>query len=76
MIFSDKVVPYRGSGPPIWTGLHRYVFAVYEQSGSLEVDPKFRNLSILGRTRFSARNFANQYKLGKPIAANFFEAQH
>lgn len=34
----DTLFDYIGSGPPKDTGLHRYVFTVYKQPGSLNFD--------------------------------------
>lgn len=31
----DEVVEYRGSGPLITTGLHRYIFLVYKQPNGM-----------------------------------------
>lgn len=67
---------YRGSGPPKGTGLHRYVFLVYKQPSILHFnEPRIGPSSRDNRASFSARKFADKYKLGKPIAGNFFQAQ-
>lgn len=67
---------YVGSGPPKGTGLHRYVFLVYKQPGQLNPDEKFRsNRCGEGRECFKIREFAKKYKLGVPIAGNFYVAQ-
>ncbi|XP_067012135.1 protein D2 isoform X2 [Anabrus simplex] len=67
---------YVGSGPPKGTGLHRYVFLVYEQPGKLTCDePRLTNRSGDHRGKFSIKKFANKYKLGHPIAGNFYQAQ-
>lgn len=34
----DILFDYIGSGPPEGTGLHRYVFLVYKQSGKIDFD--------------------------------------
>ncbi|ODM89617.1 Phosphatidylethanolamine-binding protein F40A3.3 [Orchesella cincta] len=36
----DTLTEYVGSGPPQGTGLHRYVFLIYEQPGKLTFDEK------------------------------------
>ncbi|ODM89615.1 Phosphatidylethanolamine-binding protein 1 [Orchesella cincta] len=65
----DTLTEYVGSGPPQGTGLHRYVFLIYEQPGKLTFDEKrISNRSEEGRGKFSIRNFAKKYKLGQPIA--------
>lgn len=67
---------YVGSGPPQGTGLHRYVFLIYEQSGKLNFDEKrLTNRSGDHRGKFSIRNFAKKYNLGQPIAGNFYQAE-
>jgi len=72
----DVLSAYIGSGPPEGTGKHRYVFLVYEQPGKLTFDEKrLTNRSGDGRGKFSIRNFAKKYKLGQPIAGNFYQAE-
>lgn len=36
-----EIVEYIGSGPPKGTGLHRYVFVVYEQNGPIDYQKPF-----------------------------------
>lgn len=68
---------YVGSGPPPGTGLHRYVFLVYKQHGKLTFDePRLTNRSGDKRGKFAIRAFAKKYKLGDPIAGNFYEAEY
>lgn len=72
----EVLTGYRGSGPPKGTGLHRYVFLVYKQDSILRFnEPRIGPSARDNRASFSARKFADKYKLGKPIAANFFQAQ-
>lgn len=44
----DEVCEYRGSGPPKWTGLHRYTFLVFKQpNGSIAHDePRIPNAYV------------------------------
>lgn len=66
---------YVGAGPPKGTGLHRYVYVIYKQPGQIKCDEKhLTNTSGDHRGKFKIRNFAKKYKLGEPIAANFFLA--
>ncbi|CAH1404411.1 unnamed protein product [Nezara viridula] len=66
---------YIGSAPPKGTGLHRYVFVMYKQPGKLEFDePRLPNNSPKNRANFSIAKFASKYKLGNPIAGNFYQA--
>ncbi|GIZ02174.1 phosphatidylethanolamine-binding protein 1 [Caerostris extrusa] len=67
---------YVGSGPPQGTGLHRYVFLVYKQPGTINPDEKkLSNRSGDHRGRFKIANFARKYHLSNPIAGNFYQAQ-
>ncbi|KAF8411246.1 hypothetical protein HHK36_003793 [Tetracentron sinense] len=64
-----EVVPYIGPQPPI--GIHRYVFALFQQKGpmiELSQPPD-------ARSNFSTRQFAAQNGLGLPVAATYFNAQ-
>ena len=66
-----------GSGPPKDTGLHRYVILVYKQSGKLKFDEeRLPGNSGKGRGKFSTKKFVEKYKLGTPVAGNFFQAQY
>ncbi|EDV99116.1 GH13213 [Drosophila grimshawi] len=68
---------YVGSGPPPETGLHRYVFLVYEQRRKLDFDEKrLPNNSGDGRGGFKIATFAKKYALGDPIAGNFYQAEY
>lgn len=67
---------YIGSGPPEGTGLHRYVFLIYKQNGKLTFDEnKLPNNSGDNRGGFSIAKFAEKYKLGLPVAGNFYQAE-
>lgn len=69
---------YIGSGPPKGTGLHRYVFLVYKQPEKLNFSKvnKLPNNSGEKRGKFSIAKFAQQFKLGSPIAGNFYVAKY
>lgn len=34
----ETIIEFIGSGPPVGTGLHRYIFLLYKQNGQLNVD--------------------------------------
>lgn len=72
----ETLAGYRGSGPSEGSGLHRYVFLVYRQTGLLKhsetpIDANSRE----GRAHFKVRDFAKKYNLGEPFAGNFYQAQ-
>uniref|UniRef100_A0A2M3Z9F2 Putative phosphatidylethanolamine-binding protein n=1 Tax=Anopheles braziliensis TaxID=58242 RepID=A0A2M3Z9F2_9DIPT len=72
----ETLSAYVGSGPPAGTGLHRYVFLVYKQNGKLTFDePRLTNTSGDNRGGFAIRKFAEKYKLGNPVAGNFYQAE-
>lgn len=73
----DVLSEYVGSGPPKGTGLHRYVFLVYKQpDGKINFDERrLTNRSGEHRASFKIREFAQKYKLGEAIAANFYQAE-
>lgn len=73
---ANHIAVYFGSGPPKGTGLHRYVFMLYKQPEKLTFDePKSPKNSRANRFNFNLRNFVQKYKLGEPLAGNFFQAQ-
>ncbi|KAK3908481.1 Phosphatidylethanolamine-binding protein-like protein [Frankliniella fusca] len=63
----ETLSEYVGSGPPEGTGLHRYIFLIFKQSGKLT--------SADNRGCFAIRKFAAKYNLGDPVAGNFYQAQ-
>lgn len=72
----DMLTAYVGSGPPEGTGLHRYIFLLYKQMGRLKFNEKhIPKNSGSNRGKFSTGKFANKYKLGDPIAGNFYQAK-
>nr|XP_014092006.1 protein D2-like [Bactrocera oleae]XP_036234268.1 protein D2-like [Bactrocera oleae] len=72
----DVLTAYVGSGPPEGTGLHRYVFLVYKQPAEIRFqESHVPKNSSQNRPNFSATKFAKKYKLGDPVAGNFFQAQ-
>ncbi|OQV25612.1 putative Phosphatidylethanolamine-binding protein-like protein F40A3.3 [Hypsibius exemplaris] len=68
---------YRGSGPPLGTGKHRYIFIVYEQAAKIESDEQpIPNTSREGRRNFKVQAFAEKHNLGSPVAGNFYLAEY
>ncbi|XP_013403127.1 protein D2 isoform X2 [Lingula anatina] len=73
----DVMSEYVGAGPPKDTGLHRYVFLLFKQSGgkqTFEGLHKLTNRSGNNRKSWKVRDFAKKYNL-QLLAGNFFQAQ-
>lgn len=67
---------YVGSGPPSGTGLHRYVWLVYEQEQPLSCDePILSNKSGDNRGKFKVETFRKKYNLGAPAAGTCYQAK-
>ncbi|KAM4808475.1 phosphatidylethanolamine-binding protein 1-like [Rhinophrynus dorsalis] len=67
---------YVGSGPPKGTGLHRYVWLVYEQTELLKCDEQILcNRSGDHRGMFKVASFCKKYKLGTPVAGTCYQAE-
>ncbi|KAL7288158.1 hypothetical protein TKK_0017819 [Trichogramma kaykai] len=72
----ETLADYMSSGPPEGTGLHRYVFAVYEQPSKLDVDEKHIDKTrVPERLSFSSKKFTEKYNLGLIVAGNMYQAQ-
>ncbi|KAL3697665.1 hypothetical protein R1sor_011741 [Riccia sorocarpa] len=61
------IVPYESPKPPI--GIHRYVFSVFRQQHPLPLNQPST------RKRFCTRLVAQQFGLGKAVAAVYFNSQ-
>lgn len=71
MHFSDV-----GAIPGKSTGLHRYVFLVFEQTnGKKDFHETIITNRDATRTKFSVREFMARYHLKQPAAVNFFQAK-
>ncbi|EFA03425.2 protein D3 [Tribolium castaneum] len=72
----DVIAEYFGSGPPKDTGLHRYIFLVYEQKERLTFDePRSLKLSRAHRLKWSLKEFVKKYNLGAAVAGDYFKAK-
>uniref|UniRef100_A0A915KJB5 Phosphatidylethanolamine-binding protein n=1 Tax=Romanomermis culicivorax TaxID=13658 RepID=A0A915KJB5_ROMCU len=70
----DTLSEYIGSGPPEKTGLHRYVFLVYQQKGRI-ADPehgRLTNTSGEKRGGWKTLKFVEKHGLKGPVAGNFY----
>ncbi|XP_037828028.1 protein D2-like [Lucilia sericata] len=70
------VAEYIGSGPPEGSGLHRYVFLVFKQTQKISTDTFISNKSREGRLSVKTRDYIANYKLGDPVAGNYYQAQY
>lgn len=74
---SDMLAMYIGPAPPKDSGPHRYVFLAYKQPSHIRFDfEQLKDDSYAGRPKFSIRKFAAEYKLGSPVAGNYYQAQY
>ncbi len=72
----EVLAEYVGSGPPKGSGLHRYIFLLYEQPKELTFDEtRLTTKAGIERAKFSRRKFAKKYELGEPIGGNFYQAE-
>ncbi|XP_034236994.1 protein D3-like isoform X1 [Thrips palmi] len=73
----EVLFEYIGAGARQGTGLHKYVFLLYKQPGKINFNQeRVSKIERKGRLPFSSRIFACQFKLGRPVAGNFFTAQY
>lgn len=74
----DTLFEYLGSGPPEKTGLHRYVFLVFEQPGKLDVSniPKRRNCDRDGRPKTKTAELISEFALSQPVFGNYYQAEY
>lgn len=72
----ETLTEYVGSAPPEGSGLHRYVLLVYKQPFKLAFNERFISDRDGNRGNFSTKKFAYKYKLGEPVAGNFYQAQY
>ncbi|TKR66808.1 hypothetical protein L596_023046 [Steinernema carpocapsae] len=66
----EIITNYAGPTPPPGDGFHRYVFLVYKQPGEIDAG----DVKSADRGSFKVADFAREYRLGDPVAGNFFQA--
>jgi len=78
----DEIIAYVGSGPPPNSGLHRYVWLVYEQTARIEPAEcgqdklKSGGGGGAGRQCWKARKFVSDNKLGPLVAGTYYNAEY
>lgn len=72
----DILTSFCPSGPPKDSGVHRYVFLLFKQSGKLDFKNQIKlgAYQIEGRDLFSTHDFARKHNLAEAIAGNFYLA--
>ncbi|XP_055586705.1 protein D3-like [Uranotaenia lowii] len=75
---ADTIVEYVGAAPPKGTGLHRFVFLLYEHPERLDFSNEARLSARCRNPRryFSTRNFVRKYGLTSLWAGNFYQAHY
>lgn len=68
------VSDYVGPGPPQGTGLHRYIFLLFEQPK--EIHEAHMSTKGMDCAKFDVRAFMQKHGLGTPIGADWFVSQH
>lgn len=73
----ETLFEYIPAFPKSGTGFHRYIFLLYQQHcrNDYSEAPRASRKNRTPRIRFSTRDFAARYSLGRPIAGNFFVAK-
>ncbi|XP_055849017.1 protein D1-like [Episyrphus balteatus] len=72
----QSVVDYVGSGPPLGSGKHRYIFLVFKQPNEIKTSLYISKKTRTGRTSTKARDLIKEYNLGNPVAGNFYLAEY
>jgi phosphatidylethanolamine-binding protein (PEBP) family uncharacterized protein len=70
----EVVTPYMGPNPPKDSGLHRYVFLLYKQND--RIFPPSMDNSGHHRGMWKAKKFAQEYGLGSPVGATWYQAEY
>lgn len=66
------VESFMPSGPPPGTGLHRYIFLLYEHSDKIS---HYKVKNPANRAQWKVADFAHDNNLGLPIAVNFYQCE-
>ena len=70
------LVSFFPSAPPKNSGEHKYVFLLFKQprKSDYQGQTKISTFQMTGRDEFSTKTFIDKYKLGTPVAGNFYLA--
>lgn len=74
----ELAVEYVGACPAQGTGIHRMIFLLYKQPNGerIEFEEVVDKHSLRGRGPLSLRDYADDNKLGEPVAINFFMSDY
>uniref|UniRef100_A0A1I7U2V2 Phosphatidylethanolamine-binding protein n=1 Tax=Caenorhabditis tropicalis TaxID=1561998 RepID=A0A1I7U2V2_9PELO len=74
----DTLSEYIGAGPAPKTGLHRYVYLIYKQSGRIEDAEHGRLTNGSGDKRgaWKTADFVAKHGLGTPLFGNLYQAEY
>ncbi|CAI2353500.1 unnamed protein product [Caenorhabditis sp. 36 PRJEB53466] len=74
----DTLSEYIGAGPPPGTGLHRYIYLIYKQTGRIEDAEHGRLTNRSGDKRggWKAAKFVEKHGLGTPVYGNLYQAEY
>lgn len=72
----DQLTSFFPSVPSKNSGEHRYVYLLYKQQSKIDFQGhvKISTFQTDGRDSFSTKSFAENFKLGTPVAGNFYLA--
>ncbi|XP_072154759.1 protein D1 isoform X2 [Bemisia tabaci] len=77
LITGEEIAEYYPVLPKKDSGLHRYLFLVFEQKGKVDFKEfLLTNRNDWGRANWSSRKFSEEYSLGEPYAVNFFYSEY
>lgn len=72
----SPIYDYLGPIPNLYTGLHRIVVLVFEQRGKIKfAEKRLWETCVADRANKNVKKLASKYKLGSPLAGNFFFTQ-
>lgn len=72
------LVEFVGSGAPFNTGLHNYIFLVFEQKEKVDISnlDKIRNCHKDGRFKTKTTQVIEDFRLSEPVFGNYYQAEY